>query len=235
MKSFACAVVLLGMLAAVPVAGAYNLIVTATGDDFLTISANGGSYVAGPNWAEWEMADFFDWTIPDGQEISLIFHVRNAFGLNAPNDPGAFMAQLDLEGALWESGSSRLLTNLADWEYSLADPLLGPTAWYEPASGWESSYPSSSLSPQLNGSGLWYEWADGPLLDFDENAAWLWAPQNFSTSAPGNTWWRTTMKVKKQDKPTPPEPPVPSVPEPGSVALMALGVLALTVTGRKKL
>jgi hypothetical protein len=234
-KSIACALVLLGIVALAPAAGAYGLLINATGDNFLTISINGGSYWGGPNTAAWQIADQFSMTVPDGQDLHLIFHVRNAFGLNDPLDPGGFLAELDLTGATWSSGGTQLLTNVGDWQYSLRDPLQGPTTWYTPASGWPSQWPVSAISPQTNGLSQWNELMDGPVAGIDESAQWLWSPQNYAEGAPGNTWWRFTPTINRPEKPKDPNDPVtPTVPEPGSVGLMALGVLALVARSRRK-
>jgi hypothetical protein len=234
-KSITCALLLLGAVALAPAAGAYGLLVTATGDNFLTISINGGAYWGGPNAAAYQLADQFSMTIPDDMDLSLIFHVHNAFGLNDPLDPGGFLAQLDLTDALWSNGTSRLLTNVTDWQYALRDPLLGPTSWYTPASGWPSQWPVTSIIPQTNGLSMWSELMDQPVAGIDESAQWLWAPQNYAVGAPGDTWWRFSPVVNRPDKPDDPnDPPTPTVPEPGTMGLMAVGVLALVARSRRK-
>ncbi|MBI5836592.1 MAG: hypothetical protein HZB25_05050 [Candidatus Eisenbacteria bacterium] len=215
-----CAALVLGGVLAASTAMAYGLNITATGDDFTFVSSNGGAYYGGANWDNWHYADVFGFSLAPGEERNLVFHVHDHWGLNGDENPGAFLAQLDIapgSGLMWETGGATLLTNTNDWLYALSDPLAGPATWYTPHSGWASSRPMTS-GVQTNAASIWKHTNGGPIAGIADDAQWIWSLENFTVEAPTDVWFKLNRSVAP-------------VPETGSGWLVGFGLAGLVVVG----
>lgn len=104
----------------------------------------------------------------------------------------------------------------------LAEIFLGSFGIYS-SSGWDVSTDGSSWTAATSygnngGANIWTDVNGGAVSGISTSAEWIWTSNNFNSDMDQSAYFRTSFRV----------------PEPGTLALLGLGLLAMGIARRRK-